>query len=77
MVDKDIVTAYAGARVTRLVNRTDILDEVEQAIRDTSGKTYVLYLEADGGMGKTFLAREVLRRCRKGGEWARPDLLAA
>jgi tetratricopeptide (TPR) repeat protein len=72
-----VTTAYPGARVTRLVNRRGILDAIELAVRDDSQQTYVFYIEADGGMGKTFLAREVLRRCRKGGAWASSRLLAA
>jgi|GEM_PF-673351 len=77
MVDRDIAAAYAGARVTDLVNRSDILHDILDAIGDSSGRTYVFYLEAPGGTGKTFLAREVLRRCQENGEWARPELLAA
>lgn len=76
MATKNIISAYAGARVTRLVNRDDILERIEAAVRDRSGRTYVFYIEAKGGTGKTFLAREVLHRCR-GGEWVASDLLAA
>jgi tetratricopeptide (TPR) repeat protein len=76
MATESIAAAYAGARVTRLVNRDDILERIADAVRDQSGRTYVFYIEAPGGTGKTFLAREVLRRCREG-EWAAPDLLAA
>ncbi len=76
MTPEDIVKAYAGARITRLVNRDEILEEIGDAVRDTSGQTYIFYIEAPGGTGKTFLARDVLRRCREG-EWTAPDLLAA
>ncbi|MBN1814681.1 MAG: tetratricopeptide repeat protein [Anaerolineae bacterium] len=77
MVDMEIVAPYAGARVTRLVNRHDILEQIRQAVSDPSCETHVFYLEANGGMGKTFLSREVLRLCGKKGEWATPDLIAA
>jgi tetratricopeptide (TPR) repeat protein len=76
MVTESIATTYAGARVPRLVNREDILERIADAVRDPSGQTYVFYIEAPGGTGKTFLAREVLRGCRKW-EWAAPNLLAA
>jgi tetratricopeptide (TPR) repeat protein len=76
MTPENIVKAYAGARVTRLVNRDDILEKIRKSVSDTSGRTYVFYIEAPGGTGKTFLAREVLRRCREG-EWATSDLLSA
>ncbi len=76
MTTENIITAYAGARVTRLVNRDDILSEVVGAVRDPSDQTFVFYVEASGGTGKTFLAREVLRRCRKG-QWMAPKLVAA
>jgi tetratricopeptide (TPR) repeat protein len=76
MTPENIVKAYAGARVTRLVNRDDILEEIAAAVYDTAGRTYVFYIEAPGGTGKTFLAREVLRRCREG-EWTTSNLLAA
>jgi len=77
MEKREILTKYPGARVTRLVNRKDILDEIREAVRDRSGKTYVFYITASGGTGKTFLAREVLRCCREDEEWAVPDLLVA
>jgi tetratricopeptide (TPR) repeat protein len=76
MTPENIVKAYAGARVTRLVNRDDTLKKIAAAVHDTSGRTYVFYIEAPGGTGKTFLAREMLRRCREG-EWATSDHLAA
>lgn len=76
MVTDDLTAAYAGARVTRLVNRDDILEQIEAAVHDPTGRTFVFHIEAEGGTGKTFLSREMLRRCREG-EWARSDLVAA
>lgn len=76
MITDSIATAYAGARVTRLVNREKILGEIKRAIDDPSHLTHVFHFEAEGGTGKTFLGREVLRRCREG-EWAHPNLVAA
>ena len=71
--------AYAGARVTRLIGRQDVLEEIETAVRKRTGSTHLFYITARGGTGKTFLAREVLRRCgasEESGKWAAGDLLA-
>ena len=48
MATNDIAFAYAGARVTRLVNREEILDWIGRAVRDPSRKTHVFYIEAGG-----------------------------
>ncbi len=66
---------YAGALAVPLVDREDILEQIKQAIDDD--RPYVFYITAHGGMGKTFLAREILRRCQPGGAWHTDDLLAA
>lgn len=76
MVD-EILTAYAGARVTKLVNRQNILRDVKKALEDSTKRNYVFYLEADGGTGKTFLARHVLRLCQEKGDWAHSGLKVA
>lgn len=45
----------AGALATpELVGRTALLDEIEQAIRDTS-TPYIFYIKGEGGIGKTRL----------------------
>jgi tetratricopeptide (TPR) repeat protein len=65
---------YIGAQVTpELINREEILGQIHQAILGRPAP-YVFYITAPGGMGKTFLLRKVLRRCREGGEWAEPGL---
>ena len=62
-------TEYLGARATpRLVNRDPSLNLIKQAIEDRP-HSHVIYITGPGGVGKTFLLRDVLRRCRKGGEW--------
>lgn len=67
---------YAGALRVQLVNRNAILNEIRQAIQDRS-RPYVFYLTGTGGMGKTFLVRDVLARLREGGEWHEPGILPA
>jgi Tfp pilus assembly protein PilF len=67
------VTEYVGARATpSLVDRESTLGAIKEAIDDRS-RSYVLYITGLGGMGKTFLVRDVLRRCREGGEWFTPE----
>ncbi|MBM4428756.1 MAG: tetratricopeptide repeat protein [Chloroflexi bacterium] len=66
-------TEYLGARATPgLVNRIPILNKIKQAIDDRPS-SHVIYITGPGGLGKTFLLRDVLRRCRRGGEWFAPE----
>lgn len=66
-------TEYLGARATpSLVNREPILNSIKQTIDDRP-HSHVIYITGHGGMGKTFLLRDVLHRCREGGEWHTPD----
>lgn len=65
---------YAGALKVQLVNRSAILDEIRQAIQDRP-HPLVFYITGLGGMGKTYLVREVLARLREGGEWHEPGIL--
>ncbi len=70
---------YLGARATPgLVNREPILKVIKQAIDDRP-RSHVIYITGPGGIGKTFLLRDVLHRCREGGEWSTPEarLIAA
>ncbi len=67
---------YAGALRVPFVNREPLLEKIHQAILDRS-RSYVFYITGDGGMGKTYLVREVLRHLRKDGDWHQPDILAA
>lgn len=67
---------YAGALRVQLVNRNTILDEIRHAMQDRP-RPRVFYLFGAGGMGKTFLVREVLARLREGGAWHEPDILPA
>ena len=67
--------AYAGALAVPLVDREDILEQIKRAIDDD--RPHVFYLTAHGGMGKTFLVREILKRCQPGGAWHNDDVLAA
>lgn len=67
------VTEYVGARATpTLVDRESTLSTIKEAINDRS-RSCVVYITGLGGMGKTFLLRDVLRRCREGGEWFTPE----
>jgi len=64
---------YLGARATPgLVNRKPILKKIKAAI-DDQPKSHVIYLTAPGGIGKTFLLRDILRRYQEGGEWRTPE----
>ncbi len=70
------VLDYTGVWATpKLINRKPILNEIRKAVRDR-GAPYVFYITGRGGMGKTFLLREVLRRLREG-PWSEPEVLAA
>lgn len=67
--------SYAGVWVTpEPVNREKILNEIHQALEGSG--TRIFYLTGDGGIGKTYLLREVLKRVGPGGIWHRSDLLA-
>jgi tetratricopeptide (TPR) repeat protein len=69
------IDTYAGALVVPLVNQLVILSKIKRAIE--GGGLCVFYITAPGGMGKTYLLREVLERCQQGGDWHRDDVLAA
>lgn len=67
---------FISARAThRLVDRRRELDAIHAAIFDAGRDKRVVLITADAGMGKTFLLRNVLKRCREGGEWYQPDKL--
>ncbi|MGB9724541.1 MAG: AAA family ATPase [Chloroflexia bacterium] len=67
--------SYAGVWITpEVVNREAILQEIYRAVEGQG--THVIYLTGPGGIGKTFLLREVLSRLRPGGAWHRPEILA-
>ncbi|MBN1954660.1 MAG: tetratricopeptide repeat protein [Anaerolineae bacterium] len=59
---QEILSKYAGARVTRLIDREEEMTRIRAAVAAPSQQGHLFYFEADGGMGKTFLARELLRR---------------
>jgi tetratricopeptide (TPR) repeat protein len=66
---------YASARATpELVGREEILDKITKAIQSKRGRTQVIYITAGGGMGKTRLLEEVVKRWRGGGK-KKPKLL--
>ncbi len=73
--EPQVFAQYAGAwATTELVGRQKILQEIHQALEEQGPR--VVYITGPGGVGKTFLLREVLRRCREDGEWAHLGLLA-
>ncbi len=55
-----------------LVDRDKELDVIHHAIFESGNETRVLLITAGPGMGKTFLLRKVLQRCREGGLWHDP-----
>ncbi|MGQ9803884.1 MAG: tetratricopeptide repeat protein [Anaerolineae bacterium] len=70
----DAVGEFISARAThRLVNRKGELDALYKAIFGPVGAAKVVLITAPAGMGKTFLLRKVLERCREGGEWYQPN----
>ncbi len=71
------VPSEVSAHATSLINREPILEQIRAAIADRSGQTWVFFITAPGGTGKTCLVREVLHRCQKDGLWFSPDVLAA
>jgi tetratricopeptide (TPR) repeat protein len=75
-----LVSEYIGARATAaLVDRKPSLGKIREAIED-GRQSYVIYITGLGGIGKTCLVRDVLRRCRPKGEWywrEAPRLVAA
>lgn len=50
---------------SRLIDRDEILDEIQRSLEDPSEKTHLYYITAGGGAGKTRLLREVLNRANK------------
>lgn len=77
-MNDDFDPTYAGARALNvLINREKILTDIKREADDESQSTRVFYITAPGGMGKTFLIRQVLSRFQPGGAWYRPDILAA
>ena len=77
-MNDDFDPTYAAARALKvLINREKILADIKREADDESQSTRVFYITAPGGMGKTFLVRQVLSRFQPGGEWYRPDILAA
>ncbi len=73
---------------SEIVDRQDLLDQVHAALADPSDVTYVFYITAPGGWGKTRLMEEILYRLQavrpdspidgaRTGEWYSPDILAA
>lgn len=73
------IVDFPGAYTTgEVIDREEILNEIKTLIDDI-GQSHIIYLTGKGGMGKTFLLREVLKRCRPNGEWYTPEsrLIAA
>ncbi len=65
---------FISARAAHdLVDRDTALDTIYNAIFDAEGQTKVLLITAGPGMGKTFLLRKVLERCRENGRWYAPE----
>jgi len=53
---------YTGARATPvLIGRAEQLAQIDRAVRDL-GRTYALLITGEGGIGKTRLVNEILRR---------------
>lgn len=73
-MDPQVFVQYAGAwTTTELVGRREVLDQIELALGQQ--ELQVFYITGPGGIGKTFLLREVLCRCQEGGSWSRSGLL--
>lgn len=71
-----VPTEYVGARATlKIINRDPQLVEIHRAIQEQL-TSRILYITADGGMGKTRLLSEVLARLAPGGMWHSPSILA-
>ncbi|MDL1944330.1 tetratricopeptide repeat protein [Chloroflexi bacterium CFX2] len=68
---------YASARATpELVGRDEILGIIGKAVEAKSKQTHVIYITAKGGMGKTRLLEEVVKRWKGGSRSKkRPNLL--
>ena len=63
MKSQEYELEYASARATpALVGRKEILGMIEQAIEEKGNKTQVIYITAKGGMGKTRLLEDVVKR---------------
>lgn len=63
MKPQEFVLEYASARATpELVGRDEILGIIETAIAAKSKQSQVIYITAKGGMGKTRLLEEVVKR---------------
>lgn len=67
---------YVGALRVPFVNRAPLLEKIRQAILDRP-HAHVFYITGLGGMGKTYLVRQVLAHLQKGGAWHQPDILPA
>lgn len=60
---------YASARATpELVGREEILKLVDKAIGEKNDQTQVIYITAQGGMGKTRLFEALVKRWRNSGK---------
>src|SRR3989304_303580 len=69
MKPQDYAIEYASARATpELVGREEILNLIGKAIEDKGNQAQVFYIAARGGMGKTRLLEEVVKRW---GNWKR------
>lgn len=67
----EFVREYVSALTAReLVNREEIVEAIRKAIFEAGDETRVLLITAEGGMGKTFLLRKILEKCRPDGEWS-------
>lgn len=67
----DVPQSSFSGRLPRIIGRREILDSIEAALADHSGQSYVIYLEAPGGMGKTRILEEVgnFQKQSRGGEF--------
>lgn len=69
MNETSAFSEYVSVERVPFVDRREVLQQIHGAMRAASPeRPPVFFIKAPGGMGKTELLREVLRRCRSG-EW--------
>lgn len=72
---QDLWQEYVGAVATPLVGRNKEVKRIYKAIE--SGRSNILFILGRGGIGKTFLTREILNNYSPGGKRYKSDVLIA
>jgi MoxR-like ATPase len=66
---------YIGAVATQLVGREQEVKQIYHAVGSENGK--IVFILGEGGIGKTFLIRQILTYCSPGSRWSQDDMLSA